>query len=147
MPWQKIVIHHSASPASDKKGVLIDVKVIRKWHLARGWHDIGYHFVVLLDGRVEYGRPLNERGAHCAAGNRNAYALGICLVGDFTKNVTPDRQLMGAIGLIKGLQKEYGMTSKDIELHREVPGAYTLCPGPLFPATKFRGLIREGEHK
>ena len=144
MVWQKIVIHHSVSRAIDNRGKLIDVNTIRKWHLARGWHDIGYHFIVLLDGRIQYGRPLNERGAHCAGGNRNAIAIGICLVWDFTKNITPGRQLLGAIGLIKGLQKEYGIAVKDIELHREVPGAYTLCPGPLFPATKFRKLIDEG---
>lgn len=141
MLWEKVVIHHSASRVVDKLGKIIDAKTIRRWHLAKGWHDIGYHFVVLLDGRVQIGRPITERGAHCLAGNRNAIAIGICLVGDFTKDVPPERQLLGTVGLVKALQQQYNISAKDVELHREVAGAKTLCPGPCFPADKFRKLI------
>ena len=30
-----------------------DVREIRQWHLARGWNDVGYHFVIRPDGEVE----------------------------------------------------------------------------------------------
>ena len=62
-----------------------DVKTIREWHLARGWSDIGYHFVILQDGTVELGRPLEKQGAHCKG--QNAESIGTCLIGkdEFTQ--------------------------------------------------------------
>lgn len=83
---------------------------IRRWHLANGWKDIGYHFVILngylvaktasqtelrvelLDGSIEVGRFLDgdnvingrEIGAHALGYNDKS--IGICLIGkkDFT---------------------------------------------------------------
>ena len=45
----------------------------------RGWKDIGYHFVVCLDGRIETGRPIEQAGAHCTG--HNAKSIGVCYVG------------------------------------------------------------------
>jgi hypothetical protein len=57
-PIRRHIIHCSASTQGD-------VAEIRRWHLARGWNDIGYHFVIRPDGEVEVGRMLHEIGAHC----------------------------------------------------------------------------------
>jgi len=44
-----ITIHAAATtPSMD-----IGVKEIREWHLARGWRDVGYHFVIRRDGTLE----------------------------------------------------------------------------------------------
>lgn len=56
-----------------------DVTVIRQWHRARGWKDIGYHFVIRRDGEIEMGRPLDVVGAHCEGHNTDS--VGTCLVG------------------------------------------------------------------
>lgn len=76
-----------------------NASLITKWHLQRGWHTIGYHYVILngqlskdcynihWDGHVETGRPLDddnyiepfEIGAHTKGYNRS---VGICLIGD-----------------------------------------------------------------
>jgi N-acetylmuramoyl-L-alanine amidase len=56
-----------------------DVKEIRKWHLARGFKDIGYHFIIRQDGEIEMGRALNEIGAHCRG--HNMQSVGTCLIG------------------------------------------------------------------
>jgi N-acetylmuramoyl-L-alanine amidase len=45
----------------------------------RGFSDIGYHFVIALDGTVETGRPLSQPGAHCVGHNRKS--IGICYIG------------------------------------------------------------------
>ncbi len=43
----KIIVHCSAT----QEGRHIDVDEIRRWHVeGRGWSDIGYHYVVYLDG-------------------------------------------------------------------------------------------------
>ena len=42
----KIYVHHSASPKAST-----DTARIRRWHLDRGWNDIGYHWVIEHDGQ------------------------------------------------------------------------------------------------
>ena len=63
-----------------------DVSEIRKWHLARGFLDVGYHFVIRRDGEIEVGRTLDIVGAHCKGFNLDS--IGTCLVGknEFTKH-------------------------------------------------------------
>lgn len=72
----KIIIHCSAT----KEGRDIKTETIRSWHVkGRGWSDIGYHFVIELNGAVKFGRPLERIGAHTKG--HNAHSIGICYVG------------------------------------------------------------------
>ncbi|MEL1134998.1 N-acetylmuramoyl-L-alanine amidase [Desulfitobacterium sp. THU1] len=147
MDWQKIVVHHSASPTSVMRGknsVPVDVAMIRQWHLAKGWSDIGYHFVILPDGRCEEGRPLYRPGAHCVAGHRNFIGIGICLVGNFSQaDEIPEAQLNGLVTKVISLMQNYHLDIEDVELHREIPGAATECPGRYFPEDLFRRVLKE----
>lgn len=52
---------------------------IRKWHIAKGWDDIGYHYVIYLDGSIHKGRDESVVGAHCFG--HNAHSIGVCYVG------------------------------------------------------------------
>ena len=52
---------------------------INRWHKERGWKGIGYHALVRRDGTIEYGRRLDEVGAHCKGHNK--YSIGICYEG------------------------------------------------------------------
>jgi hypothetical protein len=56
-PLHTIIVHHSDSNGGD-------VETIRGWHKEKGYLDIGYHFVVLRDGVVQVGRPVEKVGAH-----------------------------------------------------------------------------------
>ncbi len=60
---------------------------IRKWHLAQGWRDIGYHFVIDIDGAIEVGRPLATVGSHVLGHNANS--IGIVYVGGLDRNAKP----------------------------------------------------------
>ncbi len=73
-----------------KAGRHFDVNDVRRWHLQRGFRDIGYHFLVLLDGTIQQGRPLAEAGAHCTGHNANS--IGVCYVGGLEEipNGVPD---------------------------------------------------------
>lgn len=71
----EIIIHCSNSP----EGRNDKAEDIRKWHKQRGFNDIGYHYVIDLDGTVEQGRPIEQAGAHCTGHNRNS--IGICYIG------------------------------------------------------------------
>lgn len=70
-----IVVHCSATPPSQDIGrVEID-----RMHRARGFLQIGYHFVIRRGGLVEYGRPQSTVGAHVEG--HNATSVGVCMVG------------------------------------------------------------------
>ena len=56
----KIILHCTATP----EGRHTTVEDIRLWHKAQGWSDIGYHYVVYLDGSIHTGRPIEVAGAH-----------------------------------------------------------------------------------
>ena len=73
----EIIVHCTASPEGQAK----TVEQIRANHVApvskggRGWSDIGYHYVVYLDGTVHIGRDVDTSGAHCT--NHNAHSIGV----------------------------------------------------------------------
>ena len=68
---QRIFIHCTAT----REGQDIDAATIRGWHRRQGWHDIGYHFVIRLDGTIERGRPEDQVGSHVAGWNTGSIAL------------------------------------------------------------------------
>jgi N-acetylmuramoyl-L-alanine amidase len=76
-PIDEIIVHCAATP----EGKDFTVADIRAWHKARGWSDIGYHYVVYRDGRILEGRPVGQVGAHCADKGKNKGTIGICYVG------------------------------------------------------------------
>lgn len=80
---KEIILHCTAT----KEGQDYSVEQVRKWHLDRGFNDIGYHFLIRLDGTVEAGRPLETVGAHCKGHNANS--IGIAYVGGLDKNGRP----------------------------------------------------------
>lgn len=69
------MVHCADTPPS----MDIGAKEIRDWHLAKGWQDIGYHFVIRRDGTLETGRPQDSVGSHVKG--YNGVSVGICLVG------------------------------------------------------------------
>lgn len=76
----KIILHCSATP----EGKPFTVEDIRRWHKGNGWSDIGYHYVVHLDGSVHAGRPESMVGAHCRG--YNGSSIGVCYIGGLTKD-------------------------------------------------------------
>ncbi len=80
----KIIVHCSAT----REGQHIDVDTIRDWHVnGRGWSDIGYHYVIYLDGTVHPGRPIERSGAHTKGQNSNS--IGICYIGGLGQSMKP----------------------------------------------------------
>ena len=73
----EIIVHCTATP----EGRAHTVDDIRKWHRDRGWADIGYHYVVYIDGSIHNGRDVDIVGAHCNVGGHNQHSIGVCYVG------------------------------------------------------------------
>lgn len=105
---EKIIVHCSATP----EGRDVKAKEIKRWHIdERGFSDIGYHYVIRLDGTVEEGRDVKRVGAHCKGQNRGS--IGICYVGGLdefhrAKNTLNGCQEVSLIKLIEKLKSEYG---------------------------------------
>lgn len=112
----EVILHTSATDESWMRGLALKNKVaeIRRWHMEdRGWRDIGYHFIIDLDGKVMAGRPLEQTGAHVKG--RNTGTIGVCMIGKrvgkrtdkFLDNFT-EAQEVAVLELIKGLQARFG---------------------------------------
>lgn len=122
-----IIIHCSDSEFGN-------AALIREWHLARGFKDIGYHLVVLngwtakgifngnLNGKVEHGRPIGdddiltgeEIGAHCLGYNQTS--IGVCLIG---KSRFTGEQRETARGLLYPLMYKYDIPLENVLGHCE----------------------------
>ena len=91
IPGDTIILHCTATTADPE----IDVKVVRKWHMAapRKWSDIGYHYLIKVDGTVEGGRPLTRVGAHTMGHNEN---IGVVYVGGVDSTGKPKDTLSPA---------------------------------------------------
>jgi N-acetylmuramoyl-L-alanine amidase len=76
----EIILHCSATA----EGKNFHASDIDKWHKAKGWKGIGYHFVIDIDGTIEPGRPVGEVGAHVVGHNTNS--IGICYIGGCAKD-------------------------------------------------------------
>lgn len=126
----EIIIHCTATP----EGRECSVEEIRQWHKARGFTDIGYHYVIHLDGRIENGRDVDIAGAHCTG--HNTHSIGVVYVGGCAKDgKTPkdtrtQAQKSALANLLIDLRKLYPRAT--IHGHRDF--ANKACPS--FDATK-----------
>ena len=107
----KIIIHCTATP----EGRDVSIDEVRRWHVEeRGWRDVGYHFLVRLDGTVEEGRPIEMTGAHTRSHNWDS--IGIAYAGGMSKDMTEpkdtrtDAQKDALVDLICQLHDCYGGT-------------------------------------
>ena len=119
----KIIVHCSAT----REGQHVTVQQIRQWHLQRNFADIGYHYVIYLDGTVHKGRPLEKAGAHCKG--HNAYSIGICYVGGLDRQGKPKdtrtaAQKAALLTLIRELRQRFPRAT--VHGHREF--ANKACP-------------------
>jgi N-acetylmuramoyl-L-alanine amidase len=112
---------------------------IRQWHKAQGWRDIGYHWVIRRDGKVETGRDERTVGAHCSKQGMNNVSIGVCLVGGAVQG-NPNKaeqnfseaQYVALLKILKEIQGRWGELK--INGHRDFdPGK--ACPS--FDVQKF----------
>lgn len=118
-----IVVHCTATPA----GRDTNAAEIRNYHLSKGFKDIGYHYVVRLNGTVECGRALETPGAHARGYNNNS--IGVAYVGGLATDGTPsdtrtEAQRSSLVRLLRTLRNRF--PGARIIGHRDV--AAKACP-------------------
>lgn len=120
----EIIVHCSATP----EGRPHTVGDIRAWHKQRGFKDVGYHYIIYLDGSIHAGRNEAEIGAHCTGHNR--YSIGVCYIGGMTKDMKAakdtrtEAQKKSLLQLLRQLKKKYPQAK--IYGHRDF--AAKACP-------------------
>lgn len=120
-PW-RITVHCS----STDNGKLVTVDEIRAWHLARGFSDIGYHWVIYPDGACAPGRSETEAGAHVKGANQGN--IGICLNG---RDKFTSAQFVALDALIRRIFKQYNIVPANLFCHYQFPSAVSQgksCP-------------------
>ena len=119
----KIILHC----LSTKQGKDYTVDQVRQWHVKdRNFADIGYHYLIRLDGTVEEGRPLDKIGAHCTG--QNAHSIGIAYAGGLDSDGNPKdtrtpSQRNAMHSLVDYLKRKYHAT---VHCHNEF--ANKACP-------------------
>ena len=120
-----LVVHCSAT----KEGKDFGVDDFRKWHKRKGWSDIGYHYVVRLDGTIEDGRPIEKIGAGVRGYNSNS--IHVCYTGGVDENIKPKdtrtkEQKESLFYLLTDLKRRF--PKAEILGHRDFPDVRKACP-------------------
>jgi hypothetical protein len=79
---EKIFIHCSASDNAALTGQTL-LEEVRRWHLARGFADVGYHFLIDKSGVVLPGRDPEKTPASQKGHNRGSVAVMVHGLEDF----------------------------------------------------------------
>lgn len=122
-----MVVHCSATRPKQSN---IGRDEIDQMHKARGWSEIGYHYVIKRDGTLEIGRDIDKIGAH--VGGYNTGSLGICLVGGINddslkpENNYTEKQWATLKRLLKTLSEYYPKAK--VRGHRDYPKVAKACP-------------------
>lgn len=129
-----VQVHCSASDRPEHD----DVAVMRRWHLARGWADVGYHYFIRKDGTVEAGRDLEA--VPSGIKGHNTGAIAVCLHGLAVERFTPAQ-----FDALRGLSDQMNAAYADVGGlryvgHREL--AAKDCP--VFDYQAVLGLDEEG---
>ena len=120
----EIIIHCAAT----REGRDFTVEDITRWHKARGFATIGYHYVIYRDGSIHEGRPLEQIGAHCVGHNK--HSIGVCYIGGCAsdgktpKDTRTPEQKEALLALLRRLKARF--PNATIHGHRDF--AAKACP-------------------
>lgn len=144
-PWAAIVIHDSATLDGS-------LATVQERDRRMGLDGLGYHFVVNRDqgaaarrgGMIEMG----YRWKHQLAGQHsdgpyaawfNQSAIGICMIGDTTRNVPGDKQIHELLWLVRQLQTRFDIPADRVYIQTgQAASRQGRIADDFFPAATFR---------
>lgn len=136
--WKYIIVHNSGTREGNAR--VFDIYHLRVRHMQNG---LAYHFVIgdghgSGDGQIEIGHRWTAQlnGGHVASDYLNDISLGICLVGDFNRDLPTKAQTEALEELISYLRDRVGKSQGKraiIYAHKEINPRPTDCPGDRFP--------------
>lgn len=131
LPVRYVTVHHDGldrlCEGTSTPEMASRIELYRTGHRARGWGDIGYHFIIDRSGGLWQGRDLRWQGAHVK--DRNEGNVGILVMGNFEIQRPTDAQLEALRTHLYAVCAFFSVPWNRVFSHREWPGASTLCPG------------------
>ncbi|MEA3419119.1 MAG: N-acetylmuramoyl-L-alanine amidase [Campylobacterota bacterium] len=115
---RRVFVHCSASDYPEHD----NIETIRKWHLSRGFSEIGYHYFIQKDGQLSKGRSIEKTPA--AQRGHNIGTIAICLHGLKKENFT-ESQFDTLCQLSLQIDRSY---NGDISFHGHCEVAPRACP-------------------
>jgi hypothetical protein len=136
--WKYIIVHNSGTRQGNARIFDYYHRHVRKMP-----NGLAYHFVIgngtsSGDGTIEIGHRwvLQLAGGHCFSNYLNYVGIGICLVGDFNRDLPTQAQYEALDELIRYLRRRVGKIDGRYSMvfgHKEVNPRPTDCPGDKFP--------------
>lgn len=119
----RVILHCTAT----YEGQDISVDTIRQWHKKRGFSDVGYHYVIMLNGDIELARPVFKQGAHTKGQNEDS--IGVAYVGGLDASGEPKNTmtLYQDISFMR-LFQSLGVTFGKLGLHGHNEFSNKACP-------------------
>lgn len=125
---EKIIWHCTATP-EDREVTKDD---LYRWHVVEnGWSDIGYHYLITLEGKIVPCRAEGLVGAHVKGENHNS--IGIAYAGGITndgtkraKDTRTEAQTEAMYALTAKLLDKYNLTWDNVYGHNQF--AAKACP-------------------
>ncbi len=132
-------LHHTQGnyPAT-REAALSEIRFIQDYHQnAKGWIDIGYHFLIDPQGDIFEGRPIRAEGAHVLS--HNTGNIGISIMGNYhppvSNPITP-ASMDSFVAIGRYLRDTYAVNVSSFYAHRDIGN--TDCPGDNLYALKGR---------
>lgn len=127
-----IAVHHSLTKDGSSAA-------FANYHVDNNkWPGVAYHFVIRLDGTIEWNHNLGVCSYHVGASNK--FALGICVVGDFRTMQPTDAQKRSLAQLVNALKKDLPNYARTRGHNEFVGYSWKLCP--LFD---YRAVVNNAE--
>ena len=115
-----IVIHHAAADTNPFE--------IARWHIQRGWPGIGYHSVIMEDGRRW--KCNNDSTISYHVKGNNIRSVGICIAMDLTHQTPSYESHASLIAEVFRYATAYGVPTDRIYGHGELNEGNE-CPGQI----------------
>ena len=134
--WPEIVIHHTWKPVGRHRDGALNMRTlfaerINRVHIkVRGFQELGYHFLINVNGIVEFGDRwrMQYDGAHVKYHNNS---IGIAFIGNFDVSVPSLYQAESFFELIRTLHHyDFIDDRTKVSYHRDY--AHKTCPGARF---------------
>jgi hypothetical protein len=136
--WKYVIVHNSGTRQGNARIFDYYHRHVRKMP-----NGLAYHFVIgngtsSGNGQVEIGSRWTQQlnGGHVHSDYLNYISLGICLVGDFNRDLPTRSQYEALDELIRYLRQRVGKVDgrySAVRGHREINPRPTDCPGNRFP--------------
>jgi hypothetical protein len=148
--WRRLTVHHTnmegvpaPPPGAGEAANAAYLRRVQRAHMTtNNWADIGYEFLIDMDGRLWEGRSLTWIGAHAGRSgtvNNNVDNIGISLFGNF-ENVAPSQAALDTLAAtLDSFRSRYGIGRGSVYGHREFKN--TACPGDVLMnwVNRYRG--------